>query len=336
MKICQVLYSQGSGGLERHAIDLCNGLAQTNEVVFVGAEEYRSRLDKSIYFEPVNVNCSRRNVLAVWRLYRILRNHAPEIIHAQANKAVAMVARLVPFLSSATVATIHNVKRGRQAFKKFDRIIAVSSELAQQFPDRKVDVIFNGIEPPQSIVKNSTLLRTMSPEGYNGPCILAVGRLVPAKGFDILLRAWRQIDSCLFIAGDGEQRGMLESMIIEYGLADRVFLLGHRSDVFDLMASADLLVISSRREGFPYVMVEALHAGTIVVSTRVPGASEILPDAVLLPCEDVGQLRERVKVISADLETFRDLYEPVWQLARSELTVEMMCKRTNEIYKQLV
>ena len=336
MKICQVLYSQGGGGLERHTIELSNKLAQSNEVIFVGAEEYRSRLDKAVQFEPVNVNCSRRNLLAVWRLYRILKKHAPEVIHAQANKAVAMVSRLITFIDGATVATIHNVKRGRKSFKKFDRIIAVSGDIAAQFTDREVDVVFNGINPPQVIEKKPELLRSMLPEGYQGPCVLSVGRLVPAKGFDILLRAWRQIDACLFIAGDGEQYALLESMIGEYGLAQRVFLLGHRSDVFDLMASADLLVISSRREGFPYVMVEALHAGAIIISTRVPGATEILPEAALLPCEDESRLREGVETALDDLGTYRVMYEPVWEMARNELTVKMMSQRTEEVYRELL
>lgn len=336
MKICQVLYSQGSGGLERHTIELCNQLAQTNEVIFVGAEEYRSRLDSSVHFESVDVGYSRRNFLAIWRLYRILKKYNPQVVHAQANKAVAMVSRLIPFLSAATIATIHNVKRGRRAFEKYDRIIAVSSDIAQQFPGRQVEVIFNGIEPPENIDRNPSLLRTWLPVDYHGPCVLAVGRLVPAKGFDILLHAWQQVDACLLIAGDGEQRTLLESMISEYGLTDRVFLLGHRADVFELMASADLLVISSRREGFPYVMVEALHAGAIIISTRVPGATEILPEAALVPCEDADQLRKSVKVALADLDAYRTLYEPVWEMASNELTVKMMSKRTEDVYRQLV
>ncbi|NCA23702.1 MAG: glycosyltransferase, partial [Betaproteobacteria bacterium] len=110
-----------------------------------------------------------------------------------------------------------------------------------------------------------------------GHRVLAVGRLVPAKSFDVLLDAWQSIEAPLVIAGSGPLAEVLQARLMSLGLHNRVRLLGHRDDVAQLMRSAELLVISSRNEGGPYVMTEALHARLPMVSTTVGATPEILP-----------------------------------------------------------
>ena len=109
------------------------------------------------------------------------------------------------------------------------------------------------------------------------PVFASVGRLVEAKAFDVLLRALREVEGYLWIIGDGVLRAPLEKLAGELSLSDRVWFAGFRSDVPLLMSLADILVISSRREGFPLVLVESLHLHRPVVGTRVAGVEEILP-----------------------------------------------------------
>ncbi len=204
MKICQFVASSGTGGLERHVVDLCNALSERHEVTLIGAESFRSQLHRRVAFAAFPARGWRRSPRHLWRLYRLLRRAQPDVIHAQASKAAAMVRFLKPFLSARTVATIHNRKRSNRAFDGYDWVIGVSGDVAGQISSTRKSVIFNGINPP---------LSAPPARAAGQPTALAVGRLVPAKGFDILLDAWRLVDAPLAIAGDGPEWQNLQARI---------------------------------------------------------------------------------------------------------------------------
>ncbi|UYO01225.1 MAG: glycosyltransferase [Devosia sp.] len=109
--------------------------------------------------------------------------------------------------------------------------------------------------------------------------LVAVGRLAPAKGFDTLLAALARSprsDVDLHILGEGSERAALEGQIADLGLADRVRLAGFTANPYSVMAKADGFVLSSRFEGFPNVVLEALCCGLPVLSTPVPGVAELI------------------------------------------------------------
>lgn len=109
--------------------------------------------------------------------------------------------------------------------------------------------------------------------------LVAVGRLAPAKGFDTLLAALARssrTDVDLHILGEGAERAALEGQIADLGLTDRVRLAGFAANPYGVMAQADGFVLSSRFEGFPNVVLEALCCGVPVLSTPVPGVAELI------------------------------------------------------------
>ena len=116
--------------------------------------------------------------------------------------------------------------------------------------------------------------------GRGGPRILTVGKLKEEKDQQLLFRAFaqlpRELDARLMIAGDGPLLGQLQSLAQELGVANRVLFPGHVADCWPLYASANLFVLPSREESFGNVLVEALHAGLPIVSTRTTGAAEVL------------------------------------------------------------
>jgi len=133
------------------------------------------------------------------------------------------------------------------------------------------------------------------------PRIIAVGRLHPQKGFDLLLEAFARVRARfpqwqLDILGEGEERPVLEAQAKRLGLQDRFRLMGNRTDVSAQMRGADIFVLSSRFEGFPNVLCEAMAVGMAVVSFGCPtGPAEIIHhgvDGILVPPGDVLGLAE--------------------------------------------
>jgi glycosyltransferase involved in cell wall biosynthesis len=130
------------------------------------------------------------------------------------------------------------------------------------------------------------------------PLVLAVGRLAPQKAYDLLLDAaarWRGRvpQPLVLIAGEGPQRPLLQARIDAGGLPVR--LLGHRTDVPDLLAAADVVVLASQWEARALIAQEALQAGRPLVATAVGGVPDLVGDAALLiPYGDPDALAEAV------------------------------------------
>lgn len=170
------------------------------------------------------------------------------------------------------------------------RDFAISEEGA---PADRIVVIPNGISVEKYI---STVPKLTLRAQLNLPtdCILlgSIGRLVPQKGFDILLQALAQLrrrDLFLCIAGVGREEQNLRAQARELGLQARVVFMGYRRDVPALMHCLDLYVHASRFEGMPIVILEAMASGCPIVATAVDGTRELIQDARdgwLVPPED--------------------------------------------------
>jgi glycosyltransferase involved in cell wall biosynthesis len=273
---------------------------------------------------------SRFSPIAQFSLWRQLRRLSPDVVHAHGGKAARFLAAPVLFDRFKRVATVHGVKRHCLFLKRFDRVICVSKVVAEQLGNIPVDIILNGVEHPENIPLGS-------PVAHAPKQVIAVGRLVPVKGFDVLLNAWAHVrEAHLTLVGDGPERQALETLAEKLKIKDRVFFAGLRSDVPALLAGSDLVVISSRREGLSLVFVEALHARRQVVSTAVGGMRDLLPPEFLVPPENPVAL---ASAISHALSRWNDgnvQFETLWKMAKAELTSEAMAKKTLSVYTGVV
>ena len=120
--------------------------------------------------------------------------------------------------------------------------------------------------------------------------IVAVGRLDKIKGFDLLIRAASELkfDFELKIYGQGGERQNLQNLINSLNLQDRVRLCGFCDDVAAALAASHLHVISSRKEGFPVILIEGIFYSPVLISTRVGGISEILSEEFLCEAAALG------------------------------------------------
>ncbi len=193
----------------------------------------------------------------------------------------------------------------RWALRRSTRVVACARSLAASAralaPDIEPRLMFipNGVDPA----------RFGDGPSYRHPLpyIAAVGRLVPQKGFDVLLEAFARvpIPVDLLIAGEGPERPRLEILRERLGLRGRVHLLGTMdpATVASLYRGAALVAVPSRWEGLPLVCLEAMATGRAVVASRVDGIPDAVVDGetgLLVQREDVEELTVALATLLAD------------------------------------
>ncbi len=166
-----------------------------------------------------------------------------------------------------------------------DGVIVPSKYLADMvhgwgIPKEKIKVIYNGVDfSPSDLSKEEARRKT----GIFGHIILSAGRLVPWKGFRMLIKIMPQILEInqafrLVIVGDGPERKKLESMIRNLGLGNKVFLVGQKrkAELAEYLVAADMFVLNTGYEGFSHQILEAMAAGVPVITTAVGGNKEVI------------------------------------------------------------
>lgn len=172
----------------------------------------------------------------------------------------------------------------RWAAREADGVIAVSGALADKLAGlgverARIGVLRNGIDP--------AVFRPVAP--YDGaaapyrckagPLAVSVGNLVPLKGHDLVIAALAELPGLtLWIVGGGPERGRLEALARQLGVAERVRFLGvvPHERMPEVYSAADLLVLASEREGWPNVLLEAMGCGARVVTTKVSDVAEVV------------------------------------------------------------
>ncbi|WP_336935682.1 glycosyltransferase [Acinetobacter soli] len=342
MKIVQILATSGGlGGLEQHTFNLSNELALSQEVHVIAHPCYAEKFNSNVKFHAVDFARSRWNIFLLWQLKSLIQQIQPDIVHAQAGKAGELISRIRSFLINIkVVTTIHGTKKNKSAYLVGDAVIAVSQALAQDIPNNKAHVVYNGVYP-QSLLKTDKKQALMQSIQSTFPdldttkkIVMCIGRLEPVKNISLLIQSMQNIDANLWIVGDGSLRDDLEKQIETLGLQSKVAFLGFRTDARELIQLADVVVLSSDREGFPLVMVEALQADKVMASTKVNGVIEWLPEQYLAEIGDAQGLEKAIKC-ALQPEAQND-FSPLYAKAKAELTVAAMAKQTLSIYENLL
>ncbi len=336
MVICEVMASYEEGGLENHFIALCNGLAELgHEVHVIVDKRFRDRFTSAVTVHATDFTRVRIHPLLLIDLVKIVNRVGPDVIHTHAGKATRLMLMVKPWLKPPCVATLHNLKKSKALYSKADAVIGVSRGVLMGVNCPRTRVIYNGIAALQAPQGNESVLNKIRSMGER-PKVFAVGRLVPVKGFDLLIRAWVTMDADLVIMGDGPEKKHLEGLIAELGLEAKVHLIGFVENAGAYVQEADLLVISSHKEGFNYVMAEALRSAVPVISTDVPAPNEIIPAVYLVPKGDVELLANRIEWALGRLDLCNEELAPLYAWAADTLTLDNMVKETAEYLQAIV
>jgi glycosyltransferase involved in cell wall biosynthesis len=238
------------------------------------------------------------DLAAAWKLSRVLRQYAPDVVHAHDPHAVAMAGTALSFGAQSPAPPLVASRRvdfhlssnsfSRWKYRQVTRFIAASGAIRDilvhdGIPASRITVVHDGIDVGrvQRLPSLDLHVEYWLPRGV--PVIVNVGALVGHKGQKHLLDAMPLVmrelpDAHLVILGEGELRGPLERQLKDLHLERAVRMPGFREDVLSLMKSADLFVMSSVTEGLGSTILDAMAMGLAVVGTCAGGIPEAVAD----------------------------------------------------------
>jgi len=332
--IALFLPNLGGGGAERVFTNLANAFAEKGMVVdfVLGKAEgpNLSQIDRRINLVDLGTN-SVYGWIRPMKHY--LKERHPELILSGLHHAnlIALYANMLSGTKTRIIVSVHgtmshDIGKSRKKlakaipllvrvfYPKADKIICVSNGVAQELinkyhlPKSKIQVIYNPVVTQDMFKKAEEPLDHPWFQPGQPPVILGVGRLTAAKDFETLIKAFALVrnktETRLMILGEGPERAKLEQFVKQLGLENDVSMPGFVDNPYKYMKRSSVFVLSSRWEGLPTVLVEALALGLPVVSTDCPsGPAEILENGKwgrLVPVGDPKALADAILVAMND------------------------------------
>lgn len=324
-KIAFFIPSLNGGGAERMMVNKANYLSQQGylvDLILIRKEgPYLPLVDPQVNIIDLK---SSRAATSIFKLISYFKKDTPDVIlsaltHINILTVIAKVFSRKNIKVVVSQRNMYSPKLGRGVlnklmhalaiccYKKADAVIAISDGVKESLVNSlnmKPDSINTIYNPAYSL--ESVELSYEKPSHYwfslGTPVILSVARLEEVKDFSTLIKAFallrKEINAKLIILGEGSERGKLESLINKMELQNDVDLVGFVDNPHAYMRAADLFVLSSKREGFGNVIVEAMACGTPVVSTNCSGPKEVLEDGKwgrLVPVSDISALADAMK-----------------------------------------
>jgi glycosyltransferase involved in cell wall biosynthesis len=300
-----VVAAHGSGPLRAAAAEA--------GVRFVGLEHVRRSINPW------------RDFAGFVELVRLLRRERPDIVHASSSKA-GVLGRLAAFAVGVPIRifTVHGWAFGAHSglaarlYRWADRLLRpiTTVTICVSESERTAGLRARTCSAQRTVVIRNAVPLDGVPRAYpdrTRPLLVAVGRLKAPKDFVTLVRALAVLPPDSFdalLVGDGPDRPMLEAEVRRLGLRDRVRLAGERHDVAELLAAADVFVLSSLSEGLPVSVLEAMAAGLPVVASRVGGVPELVAEGetgLLVAPSDAHDLAGALGRLIGDRELRRRL-----------------------------
>jgi glycosyltransferase involved in cell wall biosynthesis len=384
VKVLRVIARLNMGGPALHVAYLTEGLAERGyETTLVAGTLARGEDSMQFVAERHGVEIVRvdqlhreispvRDVVAAFRLARLIRRLRPQILHTHTAKAGA-VGRLAALLAGRArppivVHTFHgHVLRGyfgpartgffrlleRALARMSTRLIAVSPEVRDDLValgvagPEKFEVIRLGIELDERVELDGALryetrrVLGVSPERF---VVGWIGRMTSIKNTDVVLRAFgalreRGVDAVLCLIGDGPDRDALERDAHDLGLMRHCLFLGYQEDVARFYAAFDVFLLASENEGTPVTTIEALAAGRPVVATRVGGVPDVVEEGVdgfLAEPRDVEGLADRLERLARDPELRAEMGRRGRERVPARYAVDRLVSDVDELYRSLL
>lgn len=348
LKFMIVLSKLQTGGAERVAISYCNWLVQntTNEVYLLLFEKsvHIYNIDDKVKIINLDIH-DESKIKGIYLRYKkikdVFKKTKPNIIFTMFTKT-SIYALLAKSRESVLISSERaNIKK-RKFFNRF-----LSRSVSKKcdgfiFQTKRIQALYPGDTIKKSIIIQNAVSNVMTTDiSFSKENIItAMGRLTEQKGFDILIQAFHRFDSLidgykLIIFGEGPERKKLEKLIDNYGLNDKVLLPGNKSNVLEYIAKSKMFVLSSRFEGMPNALLEAMSTGTACISTNCEfGPSEIIrntENGILIDVDDIDGLVISMKELALN----DNLRKKIEQSARKILITNLSDKIYSNYYNYM-
>jgi glycosyltransferase involved in cell wall biosynthesis len=358
MTILIGITSTSWGGNEKWAAEAAAGLAERghNASVFYTHEPVREELSRrGVEHDRVRL-WGDLNPFGFGALVHLMRRRRPDAVILTKQREYWMGGNAARFAGAPLVALRLGLRRRlrddhkrRKVFGALSDLVIVNSRVirdelarASWFDVSKVRVLHNGVclDPPDAERGRAALREFGVPVGARVVC--GAGRLTSQKGFDNLIEAFARIaeprgDIRLVILGEGGRRRELEKQAAATGVGSRIHLVGHRRDVRDILAAADVYALSSVNEGMANTLLEAMSVGAPIVATDVSGTAEAVRDgveALVVPPADVSALAGAVGRLLDDGPLAERLGERARTRAAADFSMERMVSELESILRE--
>ncbi len=350
MKVLQLVTLSQWGGAQRVALDYSEALRSAGHRVLIsaspGGELEKRALSLGMPFFPLKMErrlSPLKDLRALRQLRRLMKREGAQVLHAHSTKA-GLLARN-PYVPGLKLFTAHGwcftpgapggslCKAAEKVASLFSwKIICVSRfdlELAIKAGIKREKLLYipNGIKDTVKIA-----------DPARSGLIVTVARFSPQKDYETLLLALSGLSAEAWMIGEGPLLGKIKSLAEKLNLSARVKFKGFLEDVEEALARGGIFVLSSRWEGLPLSVIEAMRAGLPVVATDVGGVRELVKDGVngfLVPPRNPGVLKERLKELLRNPSLREDMGRRGREIYLKHYTFERMKEALLELYRSL-
>ena len=354
MKILHVITSLRAGGAEKLMVDLLPRLrALGNDVellLFDGTQTifYNQLEQTGIKIHHLSIRSNVYNPLNIIRLINYIKKY--DIVHTH-NTACQYFLPLAKSLSNSksklftTEHSTNNRRRGYKIFKTIDKfiynkytgIISISRKATESLthfigPNIKVITIENGVD----VTKYSQLKQIDFCE--LDKIITMVAGFREAKDQDTLIRAISLLPDNykLWLVGDGERSNILENLVYELGISNRVKFWGIQSDIPQILEQSHIVVLSSHWEGFGLAAVEAMASARPTIVSNVDGLREIVKEyGILFPPQDYKTLAKKIKSLCENQEKYNQIAQSCQERAK-QFDINITAEKYNNLYHEII
>lgn len=355
----------GAGGAERVVSLMANYWVKKGyDIVVLSLDNPNNepffRLHKNVNYEPLGLLREKRGYLGkvkrtisqIITTRKRVHQIQPDVIIAQLDIAIflAMTSTIYskikaivyegnnPYLN---ITNKYLQKVNNFLYRFTDHLVLQTQQIAKTFPSYlqdKISVIYNPVTTPPYQLNHEDCLRNLQRKK-----ITCVGRLEHQKGYDVLIRAFHLFsqhhpDWSLEIWGEGRERSKLEQLCEEKGISDRVLLPGNIKNPYDQLLKSSVFVLSSRFEGLPNVLLEAMSVGMPVIATRCKfGPEEIIQhrqNGLLVPTEDAEAIADALVVLADDPKLCKQLGQNARKI-NNKLHVDKIMEQWEDVINSL-
>lgn len=360
MKILHCITSLELGGAEKLLTELIPAQkAMGHYVELFILSDVNAVFLENFKEKNIPVHISKYNSISTWKNMFEIKKYAKkgkfDIVHSHLTHAQywTSLASRIDFSSKRVyVTTEHSTSNNRRKkfifkiidrfiYKPYKKIISVSAETENSLKKwiggrtERFEIIKNGVEL-EKFSQGKKIDLSEYGLHKDDKIIIVISRFHPAKDQDTVIKSLEFLPKIykLVLVGDGERKEELENLVKEKNLSSRVFFLGVRKDIPDLLAASYIAVQSSYFEGFCITAIEEMSAGIPVIATDVPGLADIVRDGgILFP---VGDFKGLAKIIFS-LER-NNMYENIKKscIAKSNMyDIKITAEKYIEMYKTL-